>query len=153
VFAVLEIERKFRVKTLPAELGRYPHKHIAQGYLADDEKGTQVRLRKADDRHTLTVKQRQEVGRIEHEVPLTAEWWSRLWPLTAGRRLTKTRFEVPYGPVTIEVDIFAGLNDGLVVAEVEFPDAETARTFQPPEWLGDDVTHDPHFSNYRRAKE
>ncbi len=150
---MLEIERKFRVKSLPRELERYRHTQIAQGYLADDVKGTQVRLRKADDRHTLTVKQRQEVGRIEHEVPLTAEWWSRLWPLTAGRRLTKTRFEVPYDGVTIEIDVFKGMNDGLIVAEVEFPDADAARDFQPPEWLGDDVTHDPDFSNYRRAKE
>ena len=150
---MLEIERKFRVKALPAELGRYPHTHIAQGYLADDEKGTQVRLRKADDRHTLTVKQRQEIGRIEHEVPLTAEWWMRLWPLTAGRRLTKTRFQVPHDGLTIEIDVFNGSNDGLIVAEVEFPTAEAARSFNPPEWLGDDVTHDPHFSNFRRAKE
>ena len=39
---------------------------------------------------------------------------------TEGRRLRKTRYDVPYGDHVIEVDIYAGSNKGLIVAEVEF---------------------------------
>jgi adenylate cyclase len=154
IAGVLEIERKFLVKQIPGDLGRYPYTQIVQGYLAEDPHGTQVRLRKTDDRHWLTVKHRcGENARIEHEVPLSSDWWTRLWQLTEGRRLRKTRFNVPFNGFTIEVDVFSGANAGYIIAEVEFPDEETARAFEPPDWLGDDVTRDPSHSNRRRAIE
>ena len=43
----LEIERKFLIDTLPRGLHRYPHKEIAQGYLAVGRDGAHVRLRRA----------------------------------------------------------------------------------------------------------
>jgi len=150
---VLEIERKFLVKRLPPELEQYRRMEIAQGYLAHDPMGAEVRLRKTQDTQCLTVKRPCPGGRIEQNVPLTAESWEDLWPMTAGRRLFKARFCVPYGKYTIEIDIFQGANNGLIVAEVEFPDVESARTFQPPDWLGDEVTGDPRYSNRRRAVE
>ena len=150
---MLEIERKFVVKEVPADLDRYPSMQIVQGYLAEDPEGTQVRLRKTNEHQYLTVKRRCEVGRIEHEVPLPAEWWGRLWPLTEGRRLSKTRFNVPYNGFIIELDVFTGTNAGLMVAEVEFPDPDTATSFEPPDWLGEDVTRDPRYSNRKHATE
>ena len=38
-------------------------------------------------------------------------------------------------------------HEGLVVAEVEFDDEESALNFTRPDWLGDDVTGDPRYSN------
>jgi CYTH domain-containing protein len=70
---VLEIERKFLVKKMPADLDQYPCAEIAQGYLAKDPFGTHVRLRKAGNQHFLTVKHRCEAGRIEHELPISRE--------------------------------------------------------------------------------
>ena len=43
----LEIERKFLIDTLPRGLHRYPHKEIAQGYLAVGRDRAHVRLRRA----------------------------------------------------------------------------------------------------------
>jgi len=44
-----------------------------------------------------------------------------------------------------EVDEFLGENQGLVVAEVELPTADTA--FAKPNWVGDEVTEDARYYN------
>src|SRR4051794_9750402 len=119
----MEIERKFLVGDLPADLPDFPASEIRQGYLAVDEDGTEVRIRSRDGSATLTVKQGAGRSRAEEELELGAEDFERLWPLTAGRRVEKRRYEVPASDgLTIEVDVYAGELAGLVIAEVEFPD-------------------------------
>jgi CYTH domain-containing protein len=50
------------------------------------------------------------------------------------------------------VDVFDGPNQGLVVAEVEFPSAEQAEAWSGPGWLGEDVTDDPAYRNASLAR-
>jgi CYTH domain-containing protein len=142
-----EIERKFLVRQLPENLAAYPHVEMAQGYLAIAPRGVQVRLRKAGAQHSLTFKRNLAVGREEREVELSAEQFATLWPATEDRRLTKTRYHIPLQHHLVEIDVYSGRHEGLVVAEVEFRDEQAAREFQPPDWLGDDVSHDPRYSN------
>ena len=85
--------------------------------------------------------------REEVTVVLTANDFAALWPLTENRRVLKTRYRIRHGDLTIEIDIFHGKREGLVVAEVEFDDEERCRNFVPPSWLGDDVTQDPTYKN------
>lgn len=148
-----EIERKFLVRKLPADLDQYRRTEIAQGYLALDPQGVEVRLRKANKSYCLTVKKREANGRDEHNVTLSKTQWNELWPLTKGRRLSKIRFDVPCENRIVELDIFLGLNNGLILAEVEFPSPESASAFQPPLWLGEEVTGIALYSNYHRAVE
>lgn len=142
-----EIERKFLVRKLPDDLASRPSTEISQGYLVSNDDGLQVRLRKKNDQYSLTYKRGIGNVREEREVTLTPEQFSTLWPATKGKRLVKTRYEIPWGDRVIEIDIYGGRHEGLTVAEVEFDDEEEAKRFQPPEWLGDDVTRDPRYSN------
>ena len=142
-----EIERKFLVRKLPTDLTAYSSAEIAQGYLVSLDNGLQVRLRKSGERYSLTYKRGTGNVREEREVELTAEQFNALWPATEGKRLLKTRYEIPLGERTVEIDIYHDRHEGLVVAEVEFDDEETAKNFQPPDWLGDDVTGHPRYSN------
>jgi CYTH domain-containing protein len=142
-----EIERKFLVRTLPENLTGFPSTEISQGYLVSTDDGLQVRLRKKREQYSLTYKRGLGNVREEREVALTAEQFSTLWPATEGKRLIKTRSEIPCGDRVVEIDIYGGKHEGLVVAEVEFDDEESAINFQPPDWLGDDVTGDPRYSN------
>ena len=143
----LEIERKFLVRKLPASLTSYPSAEISQGYLVSLDDGLQVRLRKSGERHSLTYKRGIGNVREEREVELTAEQFVALWPATEGKRLQKTRSKIPVGDRIIEIDVYRGRHEGLVVAEVEFDTEEAAKAFMPPAWLGDDVTGDPRYSN------
>ena len=135
------------MRQLPENLEAFPHADIAQGYLAIAPKGVQVRLRKAGEKHSLTYKRNAGDSREEREIELTAEQFEVLWPGTAEKRLTKTRYDIPYGRYTVEIDVYTGRHQGLVVAEVEFEDEAAARTFQPPAWLGKDVSRDRRYSN------
>ncbi|MFN2509456.1 MAG: CYTH domain-containing protein [Chthoniobacterales bacterium] len=142
-----EIERKFLIRRLPDKLGDYPRHEIVQGYLVVTPEGVQVRLRKAGRKHLLTYKRNDAGARVEREVELSADQFDVLWPATAGKRLTKTRYHIPLADLVVEIDVYSGRHEGLVVAEVEFEDEDSAREFQPPDWLGEDVSHDPRYSN------
>lgn len=142
-----EIERKFLVRELPENLETFSSSQISQGYLVSLDDGLQVRLRSKDEKYTLTYKRGLGNVREEREVALTVEQFATLWPATEGKRLSKTRYEIPFGERVVEIDIYRGKHEGLVVAEVEFDDEQSAINFQPPDWLGDDVTGDPRYSN------
>jgi adenylate cyclase len=149
----LEIERKFLIDKLPRALHRFPHKEIAQGYLAVGWDRAHVRLRRAGRACSLTFKRGPARAREEREIHLRPEQFAILWPATAGARLTKTRYYVPWKKLTIEIDIYRGSNEGLMVAEVEFPDVQTYHSFRPPDWLGDEVTGASRYSNVRLARD
>lgn len=146
-----EIERKFLLKHFPPGLKKFPHDMIVQGYLAVGRGGLQVRLRKKGSVRSLTFKQGTKGAREEREVRLSAEQFDALWPATIGRRLTKVRYDVPWKGRTIEIDIYRGRNRGLVVAEVEFDDQRSCTAFEPPDWIGRDVTGKPKYSNVALA--
>ena len=148
-----EIERKFLLKRLPPNLRHFHSRTIEQGYLSVKTDGTQIRLRKSGRHHSLTIKRGRGVSRQEIEVDLTRDQFEELWPATAGRRLTKTRYDVPFGKHTIEIDVYRGCNEGLVVAEVEFRDERECRRFQPPDWFAADVSGKSRYSNVRLARE
>lgn len=148
----LEIERKFLVKRLPRKLSSFPHEEIAQGYLATEKSGVQVRLRKKGGMLTLTCKRPAKFGREEREIVLTRRQFTALWPGTDGRRLVKVRYEIPWRGRTIEVDVYQEGHRGLIVAEVEFPDQESCISFKPPSWFGEDVTGDARYSNVVLAR-
>ncbi len=142
-----EIERKFLVKRVPDGLEKFPHDEITQGYLATESGGVQVRLRQKGSVRSLTYKRSIKNGREEREIRLSAEQFEALWPASAGRRLTKVRYEVPWKEHTIEIDVYRGRHDGLIVAEVEFADEKSCAAFEPPDWLGEDVTGKSRYSN------
>jgi|ERR671930_1885428 CYTH domain-containing protein len=139
----MEIERKFLVEQLPPELEDAPARRIDQGYLALDE-GAEVRLRRHGDELSLTVKGAGGLSRVEEAFDLDERQFQSLWPLTEGRRVEKTRHEVPGG---IEVDVYEADLAGLVVAEVEFPSEDESAAFEPPTWFGEEVTEDQRYKN------
>ena len=91
---------------------------------------------------------------MEEELAIEPERFERLWPLTEGRRIEKTRYEIEAdGGLTIELDVYAGALKGLVVAEVEFDSEDAADAFAPPPWLDREVTDDARYKNQRLACE
>jgi adenylate cyclase len=139
-----EVERKFVVAQMPelADEGE----EIEQGYLAIGAEG-EVRLRRRGERRILTVKRGEGLARSEAEIELDQDQFDALWPLTEGRRLKKRRHLVPHADYEIELDIYDGELEGLIVAEIEFTSEQQARRFDPPEWLGDEVTGDRAYLN------
>jgi adenylate cyclase len=141
----VEVERKFLVSN-PPDLDGTDSDEIEQGYLAIGSDG-EVRVRRKGDRLMLTAKRGAGLSRQEGEVELDRQSFDELWPLTAGRRVQKRRHVIPYGDLKIEVDVYGGDLQGLVAAEIEFPSEEEAKAFDPPDWLGEEVTGDHRYLN------
>ncbi len=143
-----EIERKFLVAEVPGALDDHPSEAIEQGYVAV-ERSVEVRLRRRGGRALLTVKSGAGRVRVEEEFEIDDRRFESLWPLTEGRRVTKTRYRLPAagGDLTIELDVYSGDLDGLVVAEVEFESGSAADAFEPPDWFGAEVTDDTRYAN------
>ena len=59
--------------------------------------------------------------------------------------IEKTRYHVNYDAHLWEVDVFAGDNEGLIVAEIELSSID--ETFKLPDWAGEDVSNDPRYYN------
>jgi CYTH domain-containing protein len=145
----MEIERKFLYERLPEAAGE--PRRIEQGYLAITEDGTEVRVRRWEYGQVLTVKHGSGEVRIEVELPIDDEQFDELWPLTEGARIEKERWIASLGELEAELDVFEGELEGLRIAEIEFPDEDAARAFDPPGWLGAEVTEDKRYSNERLA--
>jgi adenylate cyclase len=141
----MEVERKFLVSR-PPDLGGATADEIEQGYLAIGSDG-EVRVRRKGDRLLLTAKRGSGLSRQEAEIELDQPSFDELWALTEGRRLQKRRHVIPLGELKIEMDVYAGDLEGLVVAEIEFPSEEEAKAFEPPDWLGEEVTGDHRYLN------
>jgi CYTH domain-containing protein len=148
----LERERKFLVNKLPENLESYTHKKISQGYISIAEDGTEVRLRKKFQELTLTIKSAGGKTRPEVEMPITKQKFKELWHLTEGKRIHKTRYEIPLGNLTIELDIYHGNLNGLITAEVEFTSEEKSNQFIAPEWFSKEVTGFSKYKNQNLAR-
>lgn len=148
----IELERKFRLGRAPDWLGECPRSRIEQGYVAVPNDETEVRLRMRDDTAVLTVKRGRGERRTEREVELTEDQFEALWPLTEGRRITKDRYLVPHDRHEIEIDVYGGELRGFVTGEVEFDAEDDSASFDPPDWLGKEVTGEERFANEALAQ-
>lgn len=156
----IETELKYLVDKIPEEidLENMSRTVLKQGYVVVSSDGAETRIRSFDnERFELTVKSAGTMQRTEQTIKLPKDMFEVLWAQTSGMRVEKTRYKIPYGKHTIELDIYEGHLTGLVTAEVEFTgrqeDAEVkAMSFVPPTWFGRDVTQDRRYKNQNLAQ-
>ncbi|MGN8631026.1 CYTH domain-containing protein [Blautia sp. HCP3S3_G3] len=147
----MEIERKFLIQkeNLP-DLSAYSFHQIEQGYLCTEPV---VRIRRQDDEYYLTYKSKGLLAREEYNLPLTKDAYEHLCPKADGIVISKTRYLIPEkNDLTIELDVFHGVYEGLLLAEVEFSSEEAAQNYIPPAWFGEDVTYSTRYHNSNMSK-
>ena len=139
-----EIERKFLIASDDWRRDGQGER-FQQGYLSVDPDRT-VRVRLAGERAQLTIKGRT-IGatRPEFEYDIPVEDARQLLSLCIPPLIDKTRYRLPSGAHTWEVDEFHGVNAGLVVAEVELASEDELVVL--PEWVGAEVTGQPDYYN------
>lgn len=144
-----EIERKFLIR----DDGWKDHVsetiRLRQAYIASMEDRS-VRVRLADETvATLTVKIGRKLSRDEFEYTIPLADAEQLMATAVGVPIIKTRHKVPYRGFVWEIDVFEGLYEGLIIAEVEMrrEDDEPAL----PDWLGEEVTGQNRYSNQSLA--
>ncbi len=139
-----EIERKFLVKG-DSWRGRDSGVMVRQGYLVTQEERS-VRVRITGEKGYLAVKGRARgIVRPEYEYEIPLEDAVEMLNLCIGHLIEKKRYLVPHQGLTWEIDEFLGLNQGLLVAEIELESAE--QEIDLPEWAGKEVSGDPRYLN------
>lgn len=146
----LEIERKYLVKNDSWRDLVESQAHIMQGYLANNDNAV-VRVRVKGDAAYITVKGAAEgISRSEYEYRIPVEdGTAMLRDLAVLPVIDKVRHNVRSGGHLWELDIFAGENQGLVMAEVELQADD--EVFEMPEWAGEEVSEDPRYYNVNLA--
>ncbi|MDA9963847.1 CYTH domain-containing protein [Schleiferiaceae bacterium] len=140
-----EIERKFLVAHQAWRESVNTIHVYRQGYLSYDSERT-VRVRATEVTGYLTIKGITEGltrDEFEYEIPLADAL--ALLQLCERPAIEKKRYIVPNGAHVWEVDVFEGVNEGLVVAEIELGSEDEA--FEKPSWLGNEVSDDRKYSN------
>jgi len=142
----VEIERKFLVLNNSWKLAANPCLSIKQGYLIGS-KNASVRVRIQGSAANINIKSATlGVRRDEFEYSIPADDAKYMIEhLCQKPIIEKIRYSVTIDSHEWEIDVFEGDNSGLVVAEIELASEE--EKFKKPDWLGDEVSHDPRYYN------
>lgn len=146
----IEIERKFLV-TGEAYKETASPAVFRQGYLSV-ESGRTVRVRTYNRKGFITIKGKTDSfsrDEFEYEIPFE-EAEAMLEKLCIKPLIEKTRYFLDYKGNEWVVDEFSGVNEGLVVAEIELESEE--QVFDRPEWIGNEVTRDKRYANSNLVK-
>lgn len=152
-----EIERKFLVGDASWRVSADAGLRCVQGYLCAGPP-VSVRVRIMGGHATLNIKKAEfpkegetpgasfliERDEFEYSIPLGDAEALLAW-ICDGYPVEKVRHKVFHGGYVWEIDVFSGMNVGLVVAEIELPEVNAA--FERPSWLGEEVSQDPRYLN------
>lgn len=149
---MLEIERKYLVKSLDFIQEAKSIKRITQGFLNTNPERT-VRVRISGKEAFITVKgisNKSGTTRMEWEQKILLKDAQKLLEICEPGMIDKTRYEVLFRNYLFEVDVFHGENEGLIIAEIELSHED--ESFEKPQWLGEEVTGDNRYYNSQLSK-
>lgn len=146
-----EIERKFLVTSEAWRTHAEAGVPFLQGYLCEP-KTASVRVRIEGPVARLNIKGATlGISRAEYEYAIPVQDADEiLRTLCAGPLVEKTRYHVHHRDHLWEIDVFAGDNAGLIVAEIELRRED--ETFDKPDWLGAEVSHESRYYNVMLAQ-
>ena len=144
----IEIERRFLVsKELPLPKS---YKAIQQAYLLFDNNQV-LRVRQIDDDFLITYKyKKSNINRLEFEYQIPTEDGEALLSLSKLFLIQKKRYYINLESHTWEIDVFEGLNRGLIIAEIELDDEN--EDFKRPRWIEKEISKDDKYLNFNLSK-
>lgn len=145
----MEIERKFLTDGFPEGLPELLRADVRQGYLCT-RPVVRIRSTRTDDgvRYVLCIKGPGTLARKEIELDLPEDKFRELQTLLPMPMIRKDYrvFALP-GGLRLECSrVDDGEPGSFSYAEVEFESVEAARAFEPPAFLGREVTEQPGYS-------
>src|SRR5215831_12529272 len=140
----VEIERKFLLANDGWKSQVVRRIHIRDGLIANNN-GNKARVRIADAEATITLKSRRRGPiRTEFEYAIPhSDALEILRTMCDGRVLEKVRHFIPHAGLLWHVDVYEGILQGVVLAEVELQHAD--QELDLPSWIGKEVTNDPRY--------
>ncbi len=153
----IEIERKWLVEPGIISLDMFAKKYIKirQHYI--QYHNPEIRIRDEEgEKFSLTFKSELQtpIARRELNIEITEQEYNAFSARTKGFEICKKRYCKLFDETNYKlmVDVFEGNLEGLIIAEVEFPDKKEAENFEPLRWFGKEVTGDLMFRNVNLSK-
>jgi len=141
----IEIEHKYLIKDDSWRSSAGTGLVCKQGYLVANRTKT-VRVRVIGAKAYLTVKGATiGISRPEYEYEIPVADAEAMLALCESRIIEKTRYYIDHAGMLWEVDVFAGKNHGLIIAEVELESED--QLFERPSWVGEEVSEDVRYYN------
>jgi adenylate cyclase len=147
----VEIEHKFLLADDSWRPGVSHSQRLVQGYLTTTHAGVaapgcSVRVRIGGDMAWLNIKSAVAgVERSEFEYAIPQADAEQMLQQFCHGTVEKIRHHVAHGGRIFEIDEFAGVNAGLIVAELELEAADAP--FVRPPWLGREVSDRRRYYN------
>lgn len=147
----IEIERKFLLKDDSWRQSADAGTAYRQGYLIGAKQAS-VRVRIEGDQAFLNIKSMTlGVTRHEYQYPIPLAEANEMLDMLCEKPLVeKVRYRVQHAGHEWEIDVFGGVNAGLVVAEVELQSEQEPLSL--PDWIGVEVSADPRYYNVNLVK-
>ena len=151
---MLEIERKFLMDGFPIGLEIISEVEIEQGYISTEP---EVRVRRAVNKRTgdtkcrITIKGDGDLTRTEIETVIDESFYYDVIDFLGVSMITKDYKKYRLGEWKLEVAcVDEGTEREFFYGEIEFPTEEDARAFEPPKYLGREITfsEDHKMKNY-----
>ena len=149
---MIEIERKFLVKSKGYKKNSLSKHFVKQGYLSTDLSRC-VRVRIIDEKAFITIKGASSIdglSRFEWEKEICKKEADEIIMLCAADTIEKIRYVFEFDGNKFEVDEFQNKNNGLVIAEIEL--SSKNQLFKKPEWIGKEVTGIKKYYNSQLAQ-
>lgn len=138
-----EIEKRYLLKFLP-DLRGSEKVEMTDVYMPEITLHARLRARKIGLKYELTKKVRKTEGNqyimTEQTIDITPEEFDFIYG-KSSRKIEKERYYYKHGVHIIEIDVFKGKHQDLVIAEVEFKDLQELEQFKPPEFFGKEINN------------
>lgn len=146
-----EIERKYLLNSDSWKALAHKKMSLHQGYLCNNSQSS-VRIRIEDQQANINIKSMTiGISRAEYEYAIPVnEATELLNSLCAKPQIKKDRYHVSYAGKLWEIDVFAGDNEGLIVAEVELKSED--EVVELPDWVDKEVSAYERYYNMRLAE-
>jgi CYTH domain-containing protein len=136
-----EIERKYFVRKMPDLAGIKPL--LSERYFLNISNVVEERVTKiGDDQYFYEKKiETSRLSRNETHRYISKEEFDSLIP-SESEAILRVRYDMPSFP-KISIMVYKGRFNGLIRAEVEFKSIQEAESFNPPDWMGREMTDLP----------
>lgn len=140
-----------------------------KGDITDPEDEKAISNMTGDREDKPACDEEKKIGKTEYNLPLDKASYEHMVLKADGNIIRKKRYLIPLnkdayaeeylkrrpeiikmiedGEIKIELDVFEDAFEGRIIAEIEFPDEESARNYDPAEWFDTEVTGDRRYSN------
>ena len=138
-----ELERTFLLKTIPKDLTKVRSKEIIDIYVPKSRSHPTLRIRKNGETMEMTKKDPIDddaAKQFEHTISLDEEEFTALQ--VDGKKLHKIRYYYEHEGKIIEIGLFKGALEGLVLADVEFSSEAEMNHFDMPDFCLAEVTQE-----------